>query len=596
MGLSNDLISQFVKVTNDKANTKKETTVYGTVVEYDGELYARLDGSDRLTPISKTVTAKAGERVAITIKNHSATVTGNLSSPAARSGDVENLSGKIGEFAEVIADKATIGELEAESARIDSLIADNAVIKETLTATEADISDLEADNVEIKEKLTANEASIESLETNKLDANIADITYATIEDLDATNANIYNLESTYGSFVDLTTEKFTAIEADIADLDAKKLSAEDAEIMYANIDFTNIGKAAMEYFYAQSGLIENVVVGNQTISGQLIGVTISGDLIEGNTIVAEKLVIKGEDGLYYKLNTDGMTVETEQTDYNSINGTIIKAKSITASKIAVEDLVAFDATIGGFNITNDAIYSGVKESPNNSTRGIYLDRFGQLAVGDASNFIKYYKDTDGNYKLEISAKSLTFSTSNKNIEDVIDDIQSKADAAVMSTIDQYYQSDSPTELIGGDWSIVEPVWTDGKYMWRRSKVTYGSGEIEYTPSENGVCITGNTGSKGEDSTLLRIESSRGTVFKNNSISTVLSAVIYHGSYRITDMTTLKSVLGSGAYLQWKWQKLDETSYGVISADDNRLGNDGFTFTLSPEDVDTKVTFMCELIV
>lgn len=596
MALSNDLISQFVKITNDKDTSKKETTVYGTVVEYNGSMYARLDGSDRLTPIKQTVTAKPGERVEITIKNHSATVSGNLSSPAASSGDVNELGNKIGEFELVIADKATIGELAAESARIDELVSDNVTIKEKLTATEADISDLEADNVEIKEKLTANEASIESLKANKLDANIADITYATIEDLDATNANIYNLESTYGSFVDLTTEKFTAIEADIADLDAKKLSAEDAEIMYANIDFTNIGKAAMEYFYAQSGLIENVVVGNQTISGQLIGVTISGDLIEGNTIVAEKLVIKGEDGLYYKLNTDGMTVEAEQTDYNSINGTIIKAKSITASKIAVEDLVAFDATIGGFNITNDAIYSGVKESPNNSTRGIYLDRFGQLAVGDASNFIKYYKDTDGNYKLEISAKSLTFSTSNKNIEDVIDDIQSKADAAVMSTIDQYYQSDSPTELIGGDWSIVEPVWTDGKYMWRRSKVTYGSGEIEYTPSENGVCITGNTGSKGEDSTLLRIESSRGTVFKNNSISTVLSVVIYHGSYRITDMQTLKTVIGSGSYLQWKWQKLDETSYGVISADDNRLGNDGFTFTISPEDVNTKVTFMCELIV
>ena len=62
----------------------------------------------------------------------------------------------------------------------------------------------------------------------------------------------------------------------------------------------------MEKFYSESGLIKNVVVGDQTITGELVGVTIRGDLIEGNTIKADKLVIKGEDGLYYKLNTNGL--------------------------------------------------------------------------------------------------------------------------------------------------------------------------------------------------------------------------------------------------------------------------------------------------
>ena len=118
--------------------------------------------------------------------------------------------------------------------------------------------------------------------------------------------------------------------------------ASDAEIKYANINFSNIGKAAIEYFYSTSGLIKNVVVGDQTITGELVGVTIKGDLIEGNTIVADKLVIKGTDGLYYKLNTDGITTEAEQTDYNSLNGSVIRAKSVTAEKIAVSDLVAFD--------------------------------------------------------------------------------------------------------------------------------------------------------------------------------------------------------------------------------------------------------------
>lgn len=96
-------------------------------------------------------------------------------------------------------------------------------------------------------------------------------------------------------------------------------------------------------------------------------------------------------------------------------------------------------------------------------------------------------------------------------------------------------------------------------------------------------------------TLLRIDSSRGTVFKNDSLSTVLSVVIYRGGQEIRDPAALRAAMGSSAYLQWSWQRLDEESYGIISSADSRIGNGGFSFTLSPEDVDTKVTFKCELI-
>lgn len=538
MALSNDLISQFVKATSDKKKDKKEETVYGTVVVQGDSKYVKLDGSDQLTPISTTADTKNGERVVVLIKNHTATVTGNISSPAARTDDVmgmdsayQDLADQISEFEIVVADKVSTKDFDAATGRIDDLQADNVLIKDRLIANEADISDLSADNATIKERLTANEASIENLETTKLDASIAEITYATIENLDTTNANVYNLQSTYGEFKDLTTEKLSAVDASIKDLETTKLSAQEADMKYANIDFSNIGKAAMEYFYANSGLIEDVIVGDGTITGNLVGVTISGDLIEGNTIKADKLVIKGEDGLYYKLNTNGVTTEAEQTEYNSLNGTVILAKSITASKISVDDLVAFDATIGGFNITNNSIYSGVKESVDNTTRGIYLDSDGQMAIGDSNNFIKYYRDQNGEYKLEISAKSTTLSTSGKSVETAISDMQEEV-----------------------------------------------------------------SNLKDEITTLLRIESSRGTVFKNDTMATVLSVVIYHGTQRITDSATMKSVFGNSAYLQWKWQRLDDEAYGVISSSDTRFGDNGFTFTLSPGDVDTKVTFMCELIV
>ena len=100
---------------------------------------------------------------------------------------------------------------------------------------------------------------------------------------------------------------------------------------------------------------------------------------------------------------------------------------------------------------------------------------------------------------------------------------------------------------------------------------------------------------GIDAAVLRIDSSRGTVFKNNQVSTVLTVAIYIGGQRITNINDLRERFGSSAHLQWYWQKLGEDTFGIIVASDHKLSNDGFTLTLTPEEVDTKVTFMCELI-
>ena len=438
MALSTDLISQFVKVTKDETKDNKGSTVYGEVVKYNNKDYVKIDGSDLLTPISSSsIVVDDGERVSILIKDHNATVTGNITSPAGTDKSVQNVSQKVTELYSVVAEKATFEQLEAEKARIDDLVADNVTIKEQLTADSADIRDLKAKDVTIEGKLTAAEANIENLETNKLDASVADIKYATIENLNATNADVHNLTGEFADFKVATVDRLNANDASIESLRTNKLDAKDADIKYANIDFSNINEAAVQKLFSDSGIIKDLIVSEGKITGELVGVTIKGDLIEGGTVVADKLVVKGENGLYYKLNTDGVTTEAEQTEYNSLNGQVITAKSITATKIAVDDLVAFGATIGGFKISTNSIYSGVKESVNNTTRGIYMDNQGQIAVGDSQNFIKYYKDENGAYKLDISAKSIKFGASGTSVEDAIKNTENYTDNAV---------SDAKTEI------------------------------------------------------------------------------------------------------------------------------------------------------
>lgn len=440
MSLSNDLISQFVKITKDKTKDTSETVVYGTVQDSkapNGLNYVKIDGSDLLTPVLATTVVSPDDRVTIMIKNHSAVVTGNLTSPAPRVGDTLDISTLNAQIARIdtleTVDTEIQGKLTANIADINSLKTNTATISGTLDAAKADITTLKADTATINKKLTAAEADIDDLQANTLTAAQIEATYATIENLNVEKARIDVLESnivttevlsaTYATIANLNTEK-----GRIDTLETEKLSAADIEGKYANIDFSNISKATMGHFYANSGLIQNVVVGDSTITGKLVGVTISGDLIEGNTVKAEKLVIKGTDGLYYKLNTDGVTTEAQQTNQNSLDGSVIKAKSITATKISVTDLVAFGATIGGFAITNSALYSGTKASAVNTTRGIYLGKDAQAAIGDGTSYIKYYKDSNGNYKLAISADSIDL-TSGTNVQTQINAAKSAADAA-----------------------------------------------------------------------------------------------------------------------------------------------------------------------
>ena len=468
MALSSDLISQFVKATKDDKKSKSESIVFGTIREYEGEKHVKLDGSEQLTPIITTTDINVDDRVTVMIKNHTAIVIGNLSNRSASSSSVKKVEEDI----------------------------KNVITTDKLIAIEADIRDLQVEKLDVDEaKLEY--ATIENLEaTNaeieRIKAELLMAEQAEINDLKAVTADIEELSAHQADFENTTTYTLRATAASISDLNNEKLSSEQAEITYANIDFSNIGKAAMEFLYSESGLIRDVVVNDGTITGKLVGVTISGDLIEGNTVKAEKLVIKGNDGLYYKLNTDGIKTEAEQTEYNSINGSIILAQSITASKINVDDLVAFDATIGGFNISDKSIYSGVKDSVNNTTRGIYLDKDGQVAFGDSSDYLKYYKDQNGVYRLEISATSVKFKTG-ENLQVVLNDVKTKS---IISSEEEFYQSSSPTSLSGGTWSTTQPTWTNGKYIWRRTKITYGDNRVEYSPSENGVCITGNTGATG----------------------------------------------------------------------------------------------------
>ena len=391
MDLSRNIIKRYVQVASPEKITSNSETVYGTVVNEGETLYVKIDGSSILTPVSSTIDIKANDRVLVLVKNHEATVIGSPSSPTARLEELNKLGTEVTEFKTV-----ATSDLIAARADIDKLKANDVDITGRLTASEGYIDNLTTENTNIKGQLNAYKADIENLS-----ADHADFKKATAKDFKAVNASIENL-NTKNATIEGT---LNAHNASIDNLTTTVFDAETGKVKFADIDFANIGEAAVEKFYAVSGIIQNLTLETGVVVKELIGVLISGDLIKGNTIQADKLIVRGEDGLYYKLNVDALGETTASADskyQNGLDGSVIIAKSITAEKVSVSDLVAFGATIGGFHITTNSIYSGAKESATNTTRGLYLDNDGQIVLGDENNYLKFYKTDETNYAFEIS--------------------------------------------------------------------------------------------------------------------------------------------------------------------------------------------------
>ena len=176
-------------------------------------------------------------------------------------------------------------------------------------------------------------------------------------------------------------------------------------------------------------MIEHLTIKEANTTGALVAVTIKGDLIDANTLKAETLILRGDDGLYHEINlVAGKFTETEVVPDDKIHGSVIAANSITANQIYVTDLSAFGAKIGGFVIDDYSIHSDLKDSVNNLSQGIFLNSDGLMSVGDESNYIKFYEDeTDESkkYKLEISADSIKFNVGNdsKTMSDLVESEQ-----------------------------------------------------------------------------------------------------------------------------------------------------------------------------
>ena len=204
------------------------------------------------------------------------------------------------------------------------------------------------------------------------------------------------------------------------------LTAGEADIAYAKIDFSNIEKTTIGQMFLDIGLVSDMTIVDGHITGTLSGVKITGDLFEANTIKADSLLLTGEDGVIYRINATASGLSKEElsdekyqkylsgTDIvsESITATQLAANSVTAEKMYIKKLSSVSADLG--TVTAGIIQSAnyYVDADGNTIAGMQLD----LASGTWDS--KYTKiDNDG----AIACSNIIISKGNIDILDALDE-------------------------------------------------------------------------------------------------------------------------------------------------------------------------------
>ncbi len=140
----------------------------------------------------------------------------------------------------------------------------------------------------------------------------------------------------------------------------------------------------------------------------------------------------------------------------------------------------------------------------------------------------------------------------------------------------YAASSSNTTAPTSGWSTTIPSVSAGQYLWTKTVFTYTNGG---TDTQYSVAKQGATGAAGADAIMLTIDAPNGTIFKNSTGSTTLTARVFKGGVEQT--ITDAGVCGSLGTIKWY-------------AGGSTTGVAGKSITVKAEEVTNSITYTCQL--
>lgn len=233
----------------------------------------------------------------------------------------------------------------------------------------------------IKTALTAS-ASAEDVAATSSVSTVATL----LKQLDSVSGGILMLEKLTVNTLKGDNAEFNKVVTD--ELVAKSATITSLFANKADIDLLNVNTSWIKKGVIVDGSIGSAAIADAAITHTKIAEasithtqieSVNADTIKTGTIKTQYLILVDDEGENQSIIT-ALNAKAESYPGGVLDGAIVSDQSITAGKITVADLKAFDATIGSFVIDDSSIHSK-KTFIDDPTAGVYVGLTG-IGVGD----------------------------------------------------------------------------------------------------------------------------------------------------------------------------------------------------------------------
>lgn len=212
-------------------------------------------------------------------------------------------------------------------------------------------------------------------------------------------------------------------------------------------------------------------------------------------------------GLY--LTKDGWeTIETGvgRFTYTDINGNLVEdygiiAKTVVGNLIIGKELQIYNEdksiVIDENGLTIDGGYLKIKGTEVGSDGKTIAEVI--IDLDTAQKLVALAQQAADKAQESANQAQASADKANKATEDLkveTNKIRELAEKGVDHVTTYFYQSDSATELVGGEWTTNSVTWISGKYVWQKV-ITYYKDRTDNSQIAKAICISGANGQDGK---------------------------------------------------------------------------------------------------
>lgn len=212
-------------------------------------------------------------------------------------------------------------------------------------------------------------------------------------------------------------------------------------------------------------------------------------------------------GLY--LTKDGWeTIETGvgRFTYTDINGNLVEdygiiAKTVVGNLIIGKELQIYNEdksiVIDENGLTIDGGYLKIKDTEVGSDGKTISEVI--IDLDTAKKLVALAQQAAEKAQESANQAQASADKANKATEDLkveTNKIRELAEKGVDHVTTYFYQSDSATELVGGEWTTNSVAWISGKYVWQKV-ITYYKDKTDNSQTAKAICISGANGQDGK---------------------------------------------------------------------------------------------------